>query len=110
MSTEKKEDIKPISKYTIVPVFWHEPTEVAAMDIVASYDNTGKVYLNFIDEDGRLWKGGLEEFVIIKNLPTQEDIEDFQRLKKESEDSRKDIVKKRADLEKQKKQRENEVS
>lgn len=96
-------DEKPIPKYCIVPVFWNnveKPFEIEVIDIVASYDNTGKVYLNFIDTDGRMWKGGLEQFVVIKNLPDKEDIEDFQRMKRESEEAKKDILKKREELEK----------
>lgn len=93
MMTDEKE-IKAIPKYSIVPKFWNSPTEVAAKELVASYDASGNTHINFIDEDGRLWKGLITDFVIIKNFPDQTDMDDFFRMKKEADDMHEKIVQK----------------
>lgn len=88
---EKKSTEEEITatKYSVIPRFWNESgrCEIPTIDIVASFNKaTGVQYLNFIDVQGRLWKGREDDFIVIRNFPTKEDIEDFSRLKRESED------------------------
>lgn len=94
MTTDKPEEVRAISKYNIVPKFCNPSIEVAAKEIVASYDASGNTHINFIDEDGRLWKGLINDFVIIKNLPDQTDMDDFFRMKKEADEMHDKIVQK----------------
>lgn len=82
---EEIKNTERIPKYSIVPVRFTPTQEIGADDIVGSVNKlSGKTYLNFIDTNGRLWKGAEEEFVVIRNFPTEEDFADFARLKKET--------------------------
>lgn len=74
-------------KYNVIPKFTSPTQELFAIDLVASHDGQGHTYLNFIDAEGRLWKGLLDDFVVIRNYPTKEDMEDFERLKREVEEN-----------------------
>lgn len=98
---------KPIPKYSMVPRFAGRMIEIGAIDYVASFDPTGRNHLNFIDDDGRLWKGLLDDFVIIKNFPVQEDIEDFRRLKKEADEMYEHMRKKDREKESEKDRKDN---
>jgi len=82
-------------KYNIIPKFLNPTDEIPAIDIVASYDAQGKTYLNFIDQEGRLWKGLLDDFVVIRNYPDAEDMDDFERLKREVKENEAKISKNR---------------
>ncbi len=73
------------AKYSIIPIRFSPTQEIGADELVGSANKiSGRSYLNFIDTDGRLWKGAEEEFVVVRNFPTEEDLEDFARLKKET--------------------------
>lgn len=73
------------AKYSIIPIRFSPTQEVGVDELVGSVNKlSGKSYLNFIDTNGRLWKGAEDEFVVIRNFPTEEDLADFARLKKET--------------------------
>lgn len=83
--TEEAKNTERIPKYSIIPIRFSPTQEVGADEIVGSVNKiSGKSYLTFIDTNGRMWKGAEEEFVVIRNLPTEEDFADFARLKKET--------------------------
>ena len=82
---EKSVEAKP-AKYCIIPIRFSPTQEVGVDEIVGSVNKiSGKAYLNFIDVSGRMWKGAEDEFIIIRNFPTEEDLSDFVRLKRETE-------------------------
>jgi hypothetical protein len=75
--------METLPKYSIIVKCLNPSTEVGCTDLVASYDNQN-TYLNFLDDTGRLWKGIISEFIVIRNYPTNEDLDDFYRLKNEA--------------------------
>jgi len=88
MDNELKNSVKEKpAKYCIIPIRFSPTQEVGADELVGSVNKlSGKPYLNFIDVSGRMWKGSEEEFIIIRNFPTEEDLSDFARLKRETEE------------------------
>ena len=90
MEVEKK------AKYCIVPSFFTTPVEIEATDIVASQNSlTKETFINFIGTDGRYYK--LKEQylgMVILNEPTEEELADFVRLKREADSKEKpnDVV------------------
>lgn len=88
-----------IPKYSIVPRFWTnsaEPLEILCLDLVDIHNKVnGEFYVKFIDTEGRMGMMKSEDVGIrfIQN-PTQEDIEDFQRLKKDVKEFEKKFAKK----------------
>ena len=76
---------RPLCKYNIIPIKFTPTQEIGVDEVVGSYNKvTGKQYINFIDENGRMWKGLEDDFIVIRNVPTEEDLMDFARLKKET--------------------------
>lgn len=90
-------ETKAIPKYSLVPKFWKEPMEIECVDIVSTQNKiTGLSYVKFIDTQGRLGVIKEEEVGIhFLNFPTQVDLDDFSRLKKEAEEFGKTIESKK---------------
>jgi len=76
-----------VTKYSIVLRFWSEPQEIAVTNIVSCQNKiTKELFYKFFDSTGRLWDNVPERDVImIKNFPDKEDVDDFMRLKQETE-------------------------
>lgn len=84
-SNDPEPSVEKPSKYSIIPIRFTPTQEIGADELVGSVNKIfGRPYLNFIDTNGRLWKGAEEEFVVVRNFPTEEDLEDFARLKRET--------------------------
>ncbi len=87
---EKEQTKQPQSttelKYSIVPRFWPNGNEIQCIDVVEVHNKaTGRFHVRFIDEYGRMGVIPYEDIgIYLINNPTEEDIEDFQRLKRES--------------------------
>jgi hypothetical protein len=75
--------METLPKYSIIVKCLNPSTEVGCTDMIASCD-AQNTYLNFLDDTGRLWKGIISEFIVIRNYPTKEDLDDFYRLKNEA--------------------------
>lgn len=84
---KEESDKTTLTKYSIVPKFWGEPNEIAVTDMVSCQNKyTKELLLKFFDSEGRLWENVKEnDVIVIKNFPDKEDVEDFMRLKHETE-------------------------
>jgi len=74
--------------FSIIPK--HTAEEIDGNDLVLSKDEMGNVLIHFIDLIGRLWVLPLNDCIVIRNTPTQRDLDNFIRLKFEAEQSHKD--------------------
>lgn len=72
------------SKFSIIPTFADYEIQVEDYVFVKNkFDNVN--YINFIDINGQIGKMKEENVgILIINEPTQEDLDDFARLKRES--------------------------
>ncbi len=74
--------------FSIIPK--HTAEEIDGNDLVMTEDARGRVFVHFIDLIGRLWMLPLDDCIVIRNTPTQRDLDNFIRLKFEAEQSHKD--------------------
>ncbi len=91
---EPEEPVKVQPKYAIVLRIWNTPQEIEVMDYVGTINKvTHQVYIKFIDSAGRLWTVPEGDVIIIRNSPSKEDLEEFERLKQEVDEMNKKLEK-----------------
>ncbi len=75
-------------KYSIGLRFWSTPQEIEVTDIISCQNKYTKAYYyKFVDSTGRLWDNVPEsDVIVIKNFPDKEDIDDFMRLRRETDE------------------------
>lgn len=84
---EPQEPTKTQPKYSIVLRFWNTPQEIEVTDYVGTVNKvTHQGHIKFFDTTGRMWIVPEGDCILIRNFPDKEDIEDFQRLKREVEE------------------------
>lgn len=94
-TNNQKTSPKTLPKYSIVLRVWNTPEEIEVEDYVGSVNKiTRQGHIKFIDSTGRLWTVPEGDVILIKNFPDKEDIEDFQRLKREVAEMNKKLEKK----------------
>lgn len=86
MSENKEEIIAEQTKFSVVLRFWSTPQEIAVTDIIfCENDITKQLVCHFVDLQGRLWTDvPRSDMILIRNTPSQVDLENFVRLKYES--------------------------
>ncbi len=93
---EKEDSSTNIStaKYSIVLRFWNTPQEIEVDELVSCQNIfTHGFYYKFIDSTGRLWDNVPEsDVIIIKNYPDKKDMDDFLRIKKETDELGKKLM------------------
>ncbi len=85
---QKNETAQALPKYSIVLRFWSTPQEIEVTDIISCQNKYTKAYYyKFVDSTGRLWDNVPEsDVIVIKNFPDKEDIDDFMRLRRETDE------------------------
>ena len=100
-SNKDDNQIAVLTKYSIVFRFWSTLQEIAVTNLVSCQNKFTKEFVyKFFDSEGRLWDNVPEnDVIIIKNSPDKEDIDDFMRLKRETEQLNKLLSSKKPEIE-----------